>query len=155
MKLTLPYYRIFLQVSLGLVLVMCFWSLGEIFHRDALQQEISRRTATRDSLSLLEADFKQLSQLSDRWAVGGAMSFEIRQTITSGLRDATFPDPVLVGSHRLHRASVRLPEESAGDAFDAFTVMRGLPVRTQNIDLAVDGRGRISGTIDVVWLERL
>ena len=155
MKLTLRSCRFFMHVSMFVLLLVCLWALREVLRSHDLQQAVATRSDTRAALGRLEAEAQQLEQLSSRWAVSGAMSFEIRQTITSALRDAVFPDPVVIGSHRLHKASLSLPRLPAEDAFATLAAIQGLPVRVQQMDVAVDDRGRVNGAIEVAWLERL
>ena len=155
MKIALPYCRVFMQASMILLAAVGLWGVLEVFRGDTLQRAVATRVETRHALGRLEAEAQKLEQLVDRWAVGGAMSFEIQQTITGVMRDAAFPAAVVVGSHRLHTATLQLPEEPAEDAFAKLHALQGLPVRIQKMDITVDDHGRVRGTVDVAWLERL
>ncbi len=155
MKLTLRSCTTFLYISFSLLVLAILWGVRTIWQSSEWQQAVDTRADTRATLAELTRKENLLNLLSERWAVRGTMSFEIRQTITAAFPDAVFPDPTVVGVHRLHMAAVSISGETAPEALGVLRALQGLPVRVQQLSLDAQENGQVHGMLEVAWLERL
>ncbi len=154
MKMSLLHARVLLQISVGVFILALIVSVRMFFGSVALQESMNIRHQTRKSLAQLEAESVALHELMDMWGIGEGMSLQISQTLSAAFSELEISDPALVGSFRLHQATIMIPEGSTEDIMNRLSSLVGLPVRVSSISLSTDASGQLSGAIELRWLER-
>ena len=155
MKLGIKQYRWGMKLAAGILVLVVLWAGRELLRTGEMQRAIETRRAVGRLLAHMEYEAQALAQVADVWAVSGAMSEEIRQTISGAVSQVAFPEPHLLGDLRLHTAEVAVDGGALGTFLERLGKMQALPVRVLRLELVAGATGDISGSIVVGWLEAL
>jgi hypothetical protein len=154
MKWTTAHFRATAYAAGFLFLVVCAWSLLEVSRVRQLRLAIATRQRDVDVLRGLFRQSRELDSRAESWAVSGATSFEIRESISRTFPRVTFVEPQVAGAFRLNQAEIVIAQEKVETFLKRLGDVQGLRVRLIEYNLLMDDRNLATASVTVAWLER-